>query len=76
MLQDYRKSGVEEEVIHNFQQLFSHLYFYTVIIFGYIQLLCILFFSLNICSSVFFMIDFIAIKWPHDISLNGCTKSD
>lgn len=47
MLQDYRKSGVEEEVIHNFQQLFSHLYFYTVIIFGYIQLLCILFFLLT-----------------------------
>lgn len=46
MLQDYRKSGVEEEVIHNFLQLFSHLYFYTVVIFGCIQLLCILFFLL------------------------------
>lgn len=54
MLQDYRKSGVEEEVIHNFQQLFSHFIFLYCYHLGYIQLLCILFFLLTFALLYFF----------------------
>ena len=35
-----------------------------------------LFFSVNICCFIFSMMEFIATKWPYDISLNGCTRTN